>query len=172
MNFDRNRATESYRVPLSETKRKVPPFLDAAARVEYACGTEESPQETRPFYRGRIGVQRFMLKAKIHRATLTGTELDYEGSIAIDRKLLDAADMLPGEQVQVLNLNTGARMITYVIEAPAGSGTMLLNGPAARLAVPGDRIIVLSYCSVSEEEARTMKPKVVHVDQQNRPIDV
>ena len=112
-----------------------------------------------------------MLRAKIHRATLTGTELNYEGSIAIDRTLLDAADMLPGEQVQVLNLNTGARMITYVIDAPAGSGTMLLNGPAARLGVPGDLVIVLAYCSVSEEEARTMKPKVVNVDGRNRLVD-
>src|SRR5210317_411277 len=93
----------------------------------------------------RLYVQRFMLKSKIHRATLTGTELDYEGSIAIDRNLLDAADMLPGEQVQVLNLNTGSRLITYVIEAPAGSGTVLLNGPAARLGAPGDRVIVLTY---------------------------
>jgi len=109
-----------------------------------------------------------MLKSKIHRATLTGTDLDYEGSVTIDRDLLDAADMLPGEQVQVLNLNNGARLITYVIEAPAGSGTVLLNGPAARLGVPGDPVIVLSYCMVSEEDARTMKPKVVHVDRHNR----
>jgi aspartate 1-decarboxylase len=113
-------------------------------------------------------VQRFMLKSKIHRATLTGTELDYEGSIAIDRTLLEAADMLPGEQVQVLNLNTGARMITYVIEAEAGSGTMLLNGPAARLGAAGDQVIVLSYCAVPEEEARSHTPSVVHVDEQNR----
>ena len=109
-----------------------------------------------------------MLKSKIHRATLTGTELNYEGSITIDRDLLDAADMLPGEQVQVLNLNNGQRFITYVIEARAGSGTMLLNGPAARLGAVGDTVIVLSYCTVSEEEARAIKPKVVHVDQQNR----
>ena len=113
-------------------------------------------------------MQRFMLKSKIHRATLTGTELDYEGSIAIDHDLLEAADMLPGEQVQVLNLNNGARLITYVIDAPAGSGTMLLNGPAARLGVPGDLVIVLSYCAVSEEEAPSLKPTVVHVDEQNR----
>ena len=76
-----------------------------------------------------------MLKSKIHRATLTGTELNYEGSIAIDAKLLKAADMLPGEQVHVLNVNNGSRLITYIIEAPAGSGTVLLNGPAARLGV-------------------------------------
>ena len=123
-------------------------------------------------FRGRTQVQRFMLKSKIHRATLTGTELDYEGSIAIDRDLMDAADMLPGEQVQVLNLNSGSRLITYVIEAEAGSGTMLLNGPAARLAVPGDLVIVLTYGVVPQEEARAMKPKVIHVDAQNRPINV
>ncbi|OHB72645.1 MAG: aspartate 1-decarboxylase [Planctomycetes bacterium RBG_13_63_9] len=115
-------------------------------------------------------MQRFMLKSKIHRATVTGTELDYEGSIAIDRNLIDAADMLPGEQVQVLNLNNGQRMITYVIEAPAGSGTMLLNGPAARLANPGDLVIVVSYCAVSEEEARSLRPIVVKVDERNRPL--
>ncbi len=113
-------------------------------------------------------MQRFMLKSKIHRATLTGTELDYQGSISIDRTLLEAADMLPGEQVQVLNLNTGARLITYTIEAEAGSGTVLLNGPAARLGVAGDLVIVVSYCTVSEEEARAWEPKVVKVDDRNR----
>ena len=99
---------------------------------------------------------------------MTGTELDYEGSIAIDRKLIDAAGMLPGEQVHVLNFNNGQRMITYVIEAPADSGTMLLNGPAARLGNPGDKVIVLCYVAVSEEEAREIRPIVVKVDQQNR----
>ena len=113
-------------------------------------------------------MQRFMLKSKIHRATLTGTELEYEGSITIDRTLLKAADMLPGEQVQVLNLSNGARLMTYVIEAEAGSGTVLLNGPAARLGVAGDQVIVLSYVAVSEEEARSHTPNVVHVDEQNR----
>jgi aspartate 1-decarboxylase len=126
----------------------------------------ESP--FRPHIGGSNQVQRFMLKAKIHRATLTGTDLDYEGSIAIDRNLIEAADMLPGEQVHVLNLNNGERLITYVIEAPAGSGTMLLNGPAARLGLPGDLIVVLAYCSVSDEEARKLKPTVVRVDAKNR----
>jgi aspartate 1-decarboxylase len=113
-------------------------------------------------------VERFMLKSKIHRATLTGTELEYEGSIAIDRTLLEAADMLPGERVQVLNLNNGSRLTTYVIEGQPGSGTVALNGPAARLGVPGDRIIILSYCAVSDEEARSLRPKVVRVDARNR----
>jgi aspartate 1-decarboxylase len=119
---------------------------------------------------GRFGVQRFMLRSKIHRATLTGTDLDYEGSIAIDREIMDAADMLPGEQVHVLNLYNGQRLITYVIEAPAGSGTMLLNGPAARLGSPGDIVIVLTYCAVSDEEARKIKPIVVRVDAKNRIV--
>ncbi len=114
-------------------------------------------------------MQRLMLRSKIHRAQLTGTDLDYEGSITIDRDLLEAAGILPGEQVHVLNLNNGQRMITYAIEAPAGSGTVLLNGPAARLGMPGDPVIVLAYGVVSEEEARCLRPKVVHVDEQNRP---
>jgi aspartate 1-decarboxylase len=118
-----------------------------------------------------IPVLRFMLRSKIHRATLTGTDLHYEGSIAIDRLLIDAAGLLPGEQVHVLNLNNGARLITYVIEAPAGSGTMLLNGPAARLGVPGDMVVVLSYCGVDDAEAKQFKPIVVHVDQQNRIVN-
>ena len=109
-----------------------------------------------------------MLKSKIHRATLTGTELDYEGSIAIDRTLLEAADMLPGEQVHVLNLSNAARLVTYIIEAEAGSGTVMLNGPAARLGAVGDQVIVLSYCQVSDEEARSHRAKVVQVDEQNR----
>ncbi len=78
-------------------------------------------------------MQRLMLKSKIHRATLTGTDLNYQGSITLDRALMDAAELLPGEQVHVLNLNNGSRLITYVIEAEAGSGTVLLNGPAARM---------------------------------------
>ena len=115
-------------------------------------------------------MQRFMLRSKIHRATLTGTDLDYEGSIAIDRLLIDAAQLLPGEQVHVLNVNNGARLVTYVIEAPAGSGVMLLNGPAARQAVPGDKVVVLSYCAMSDEEAGTWRPIVVFVDEKNRAI--
>jgi aspartate 1-decarboxylase len=109
-----------------------------------------------------------MLKSKIHRATLTGTKLDYEGSIAIDRALLDAADMLPGEQVHVLNVSNGSRLVTYAIEAEAGSGTMLLNGPAARLGEPGDQVVVVSYCQMSDEEARMFRPTVILVDEKNR----
>ncbi|MBN1902043.1 aspartate 1-decarboxylase [Candidatus Sumerlaeota bacterium] len=113
-------------------------------------------------------MRRIMLKSKIHRATLTGTELDYEGSIAIDADLLKAADILPGEQVHVLNLSNGFRMITYVIEAPSGSGTMMLNGPAARLGIKGDRIIVITYCELDEGEIARHTPCVVFVDDKNR----
>jgi aspartate 1-decarboxylase len=112
-----------------------------------------------------------MLKSKIHQATLTGTELAYEGSITVDRNLLEAADMLPGEQVHVLNLANGSRIVTYVIEGEARSGTVLLNGPAARLGAPGDQVIILSYCAVPEEEARSHKPKIVKVDDRNRLPD-
>ena len=113
-------------------------------------------------------MQRFMLRSKIHRATLTGTELDYEGSIAIDRTLIEAAGMLPGEQVHVLNLSNAQRLITYVIEAPAGSGTMMLNGPAARLGAVGDKVVILAYAAVDDAEARSFKAKIVHVDEKNR----
>lgn len=114
-------------------------------------------------------MRRFMLKSKIHRATLTGTDLHYEGSITIDEDLLEAADILPGEQVQVLNLNNGARLITYAIVAPRGSGTVLLNGPAARMGMPGDIVSILTYCDVTDEEARVLKPTVVLVNEKNRP---
>ena len=109
-----------------------------------------------------------VLKSKINPATVTASHLWYDGSLTIDQDLMDAAGILPDEQIHVLNLNNGTRIITYVIEAPAGSGTMLLNGPAARLGEPGDQVIVISYCAVSDEEARTMTPKIVKVDGENR----
>lgn len=111
-----------------------------------------------------------MLKSKIHRATLTGTELEYEGSVTVDEGLLEIADILPGEQVQVLNLSNNARMVTYAITAPKGSGTVMLNGPAARSAVAGDKVIILSYCELPDETARTWKPRIIFVDEKNRPI--
>jgi aspartate 1-decarboxylase len=119
---------------------------------------------------GRTIVQRFLLRSKIHRATLTGTELDYEGSIAIDRTLIEAADLLLGEQVHVLNLSNAQRLITYVIEAPAGSGTMMLNGPAARLGAIGDKVIILAYGAFDDKEAHNFKPKIVHDDEKNRLV--
>ena len=113
-------------------------------------------------------MQRTMLRAKIHRATVTGLELDYEGSIAIDANLLEAADILPGEQVHVLNLQNGERLVTYAIRGRRGSGQMMLNGPAARLALQGDTIIVIAYAQVDDAEARKFKATVVQVDAKNR----
>ena len=114
-------------------------------------------------------MQHVMLKSKIHRAALTGVEPDYEGSITLDRALMKRAGILPFEQVHVLNLNNGARLITYAIEAPAGSGTVMLNGPAARLGLKGDVVVILTYAHFSDEEARRNKPTVVLVDAHNRP---
>jgi len=94
-------------------------------------------------------MQRVMLKAKIHRATLTATELHYEGSIALDRLLLEQADILPGEQVHVLNVNNGERIVTYAIEAPPGSGTVSLRGAAARTGQVGDTLIILTYAVIA-----------------------
>lgn len=113
---------------------------------------------------------RIMLRSKIHRATLTGKELDYEGSIALDRRLMDAADLLPGEQVHVLNVNTGSRLVTYVIEAPVGLGTVMLNGPAARLGEVGDIVVILAYGHYPDEVARQLKVRIVHVDARNAPV--
>ena len=110
---------------------------------------------------------RIMLKSKIHRAHVTDANIDYEGSITIDKKLMAEADILPYEQVHVLNINNGARFSTYAIEGQEGSGQICLNGAAARLAVKGDTVIILSYCHVSDEEAHNFMPKVVHVDAKN-----
>ena len=114
-------------------------------------------------------MQRFMLKSKIHRATLTRTDLDYEGSITIDENLLGKADILPGEQVHVLNINNGERFVTYAIAAPPGSGTVLLNGPAARLGTVGDKVIIISYCQVPADKAKDLQAKIVLVDDENKP---
>lgn len=113
----------------------------------------------------------FMLKSKIHHARVTGTELEYEGSITIDRTLMEAAALIPGEQVHVLNMNTGDRFITYVIEGEKDSGVIVLNGPAARLGQVGDRLIILAYCAVPVEQAATLRPIVVRVDEKNRLIN-
>jgi aspartate 1-decarboxylase len=112
-----------------------------------------------------------VFKSKIHRATITGAELDYEGSISIDRDLLDAAGILVYERVQVVNLNNGKRFETYVIEGKRGSGEVMLNGPAARLGLPGDLVIIIGYASLTPEEVGNLVPKIVLVDSENRPIN-
>jgi len=111
-----------------------------------------------------------MLKSKIHRARVTDANIDYEGSISIDRNLIAAADILPYEQVHVLNVNNGARFSTYAIEGKAGSGEICLNGAAARLAVKGDLVIILTYTQVPEEAARDYKPTIVHVNEKNQIV--
>ncbi len=111
-----------------------------------------------------------MCKSKIHRATVTEANLAYEGSISIDAKLMDRADILPGEKVEVLNLNNGLRFETYAIKAKPGSGIICLNGPAARGACAGDLIIIVSYVCIEDAKAKTIKPKIVKVDERNRAI--
>jgi len=113
---------------------------------------------------------RTMLKGKIHRARVTAANIDYEGSITIDKQLMQAADILPYEMVHVLDINNGARFQTYAIEGEAGSGVIGLNGAAARLAWKGDIVLILSYCTVSDEEARLHEPKLVYVDANNAII--
>ena len=110
-----------------------------------------------------------LMRAKLHRATVTQADLEYEGSIAIDRDLLDASGILPHEQVDVLNINTGARFTTYAIEAPRGSRTIGVNGAAARLVQRGDKVIVVTYGQLPIEEARNYAPTVVLLDDDNRP---
>jgi aspartate 1-decarboxylase len=114
---------------------------------------------------------RTMLKSKIHRARVTEVDLDYEGSITIDRSLMDASDILPFEKVEVLNINNGARFSTYAIEGEADSGVIGINGAAARLVAKGDMVIILSYCQVPDDEATGMTPCIVRVDSQNRIIE-
>ena len=111
-----------------------------------------------------------MLSGKIHRATITATNIDYEGSITIDRRLMEAAGLAPGELVQILNAMNGTRMETYVIAGKALSGIVCLNGAAARWAEPGDKVIILSYVLCDEKEARRHRPRVVRVDDRNRII--
>lgn len=115
---------------------------------------------------------RTMMKSKIHRATVTDANLNYVGSITVDADLLEAADIRPYEQVAVVNINNGERFETYTIEGPAGGGDMCLNGAAARLAQPGDLIIVISYAQYDEAELDGFEPTVVHVDRDNRPVRV
>ena len=113
---------------------------------------------------------RTMLKSKIHRATVTQADLHYVGSVTIDENLMDAADLLPGEQVAIVDINNGSRLETYVIAGPRGSGVIGINGAAARLVHEGDLVIIISYCTLTDAEARELTPKVVFVDAGNRIV--
>lgn len=111
-----------------------------------------------------------VMKSKIHRVKITQAELHYVGSITIDKNLLEASNIIPNEKVQVVNINNGERLETYVIEGEAGSGEVCLNGPAARLAQVGDIVIIIAYGSLDQEEARTFEPKVIFPDKNNKLI--
>ncbi len=111
-----------------------------------------------------------MLKSKIHRATVTRADLHYVGSVTIDADLMDAADLLPGEQVAIVDIDNGARLETYVIEGERGSGVIGINGAAARLVHTGDLVILISYAQVLDHEARALQPRVVFVDGDNRIV--
>ena len=113
-------------------------------------------------------MMRKMLRAKIHRATVTQADIDYEGSVTIDRNLLDATDLLPNEAVCIWDVTNGNRLETYAVEGERGSGVICVNGAAAHLIRPGDLVIIAAYCWLDEKEARAHQPKVVFVDEHNR----
>ena len=115
-------------------------------------------------------MMRTMLKSKIHRATVTQADLHYVGSVTIDEDLLDAADLLPGEQVAIVDVTNGARLETYAIAGERGSGVIGINGAAAHLVHPGDLVIIIGYGLLSDAEARSYDPHVVHVDGENRIV--
>ena len=113
---------------------------------------------------------RIMMKSKIHRATVTQADLDYVGSVTLDAALMEAADLLEGEQVAIVDITNGARIETYVIPGERGSGVIGINGAAAHLVHPGDLVIIMSYALVTDAEARALEPKVVHVDEKNQIV--
>src|SRR6266568_9497408 len=115
---------------------------------------------------------RIMMKSKIHRATVTQADLDYVGSVTLDAALMEAADLLEGEQVAIVDITNGARIETYVIPGPRGSGVIGINGAAAHLVHPGDLVILISYGQMDDALARSYRPKVVHVDAANRVVDL
>ncbi len=115
---------------------------------------------------------RFLLKSKIHRARITGSELHYEGSLSLDEALMEAANLLPFEKIEVYNVSNGNRFSTYVIPAPAGSGEVRLNGAAARMGMPTDIIIIASYALIEDQKLKNFKPQLVYVDENNRIVDV
>ncbi|MGH3241762.1 MAG: aspartate 1-decarboxylase [Spirillospora sp.] len=115
---------------------------------------------------------RTMFKSKIHRATVTQADLHYVGSLTVDQDLMDAADLLPGEQVAIVDIDNGARLETYLIAGERGSGVIGINGAAARLVQPGDLVIIISYAQLNDAEAREFVPRVVHVDRSNKIISL
>ena len=117
-------------------------------------------------------MMRIMMKSKIHRATVTQADLNYVGSVTLDAALMEAADLLEGEQVAIVDITNGARIETYVIPGPRGSGVIGINGAAAHLVHPGDLVIIMSYAVLDDAEARALEPAVVHVDERNRVVKI
>jgi len=115
-------------------------------------------------------MKRTMMHAKIHRATVTDACVEYEGSITVDADLLEAAGMLPYEQVQVLDVDNGVRLETYLMKAEAGSGDVIVNGAAARLVNKGDKVIIVAYAQIKDKQAQQHRPRIVLVDESNRPV--
>ncbi|WEH33835.1 aspartate 1-decarboxylase [Streptomyces sp. AM 4-1-1] len=115
---------------------------------------------------------RTMMKSKIHRATVTQADLHYVGSLTVDSELMTAADLLPGEKVDIVDIENGSRLSTYVIEGQAGSGVIGINGAAARLISPGDRVIVIAYAAMKDEQSTSFVPRVVFVDEHNAVAEV
>jgi aspartate 1-decarboxylase len=118
------------------------------------------------------GMYRTMLKSKIHRATATQADVHYVGSVTIDKDLMEAADLLPGEQVAIVDVTNGARLETYAIEGERGSGIIAINGAAAHLMHPGDLVIIISYVGLPDSEAREFQPRVVFVNGENKQIEL
>ncbi|MFD7506358.1 aspartate 1-decarboxylase [Streptomyces sp. NPDC059850] len=117
-------------------------------------------------------MQRTMMKSKIHRATVTQADLHYVGSLTISADLMESADLLPGERVDIVDIDNGARLSTYVIEGPRNSGIIGINGAAARLISPGDLVIIIAYAMVADEEAAKLEPRVVFVDGENKVVSL
>lgn len=136
-------------------------ILNYVAQADPTCGRHEATQ--------RSIMKLNVFKSKIHRATVTHADVDYEGSVAIDSDLLDAAQILPFEAVHIWNVTQGTRLMTYALEAPRGSGAICVNGAAAHLNRPGDLVILATFAEMTPEEARSHRPVIVRVDRQNRP---
>jgi len=148
--------------------------LHRVLQVRY-CGATLIIDERMQTYYGSLPeepptMMRIMMKSKIHRATVTQADLHYVGSVTIDSDLMEAADLLEGEQVAIVDVTNGARIETYAIAGEAGSGMIGINGAAAHLVSPGDVVIIISYAAMDDSEARTFEPKIVHVDEENRIV--
>src|SRR4051794_41846078 len=140
--------------------------------IDYRRGDANLVVARRQQPRSKFAVMRIMMKSKIHRATVTQEDLHYVGSVTLDAALMEAADLLEGEQVAIVDIPNGARIETYVIPGPRGSGVIGINGAAAHLVHPGDLVIIMSYAMLADAEARALRPTVVHVDEQNRIVKI